>query len=198
MKTNAMRILDTEKIPYSVNTYEDDGEHVLEKGAAVRMAEKLGVDPGMVFKTIVMRTDTKEICVFCQSALSEINLKKARNAAGCKEINPVRPEELLALTGYIRGGCTPIGMKRKFRTFIDEQIILYDEVCISGGQRGVQIKLNPNDLIKVRNFLFIPIGVQPPRIYPVNASNSSGRTGLISLQPAAFLAFFKLISFNAL
>lgn len=149
MKTNAMRILDSAKIEYSVSTYDDDGEHVLEKGAATRMAEKLGVDPGMVFKTIVMRTDTKEICVFCQSAVCEINLKKARNAAGCKEINPVRPEELLALTGYIRGGCTPIGMKRKFRTFIDEQIILYDEVCISGGQRGVQIRLKPNDLIAV-------------------------------------------------
>lgn len=160
MKTNAMRILDTEKIVYTVNTYEDDGEHVLEKGAAVRMAEKLGVDPGMVFKTIVMRTDTKEICVFCQSALSEINLKKARNAAGCKEINPVRPEELLALTGYIRGGCTPIGMKRKFRTFIDEQIILYDEVCISGGQRGVQIKLNPNDLIKVTEATVVDLALE--------------------------------------
>lgn len=148
VKTNAMRILDGLKIAYEVSSYEDDGEHVLEKGAAVRMAEKLGVDPGTVFKTIVMRTETKEICVFCQSALCEINLKKARNAAGCKEINPVKPEELLGLTGYIRGGCTPIGMKRQYRTFIDEQIILYDQVCISGGQRGIQIKLNPQDLIK--------------------------------------------------
>lgn len=143
-----MRILDTAKISYETSSYEDDG-HVLEKGAAVKMAEKLGVDPGMVFKTIVMRTDTKEIVVFCQSAVNEINLKKARNAAGCKEINPVKPEELLGLTGYIRGGCTPIGMKKKFRTFIDEQIILYDQVCISGGQRGVQIKIAPNDLIAV-------------------------------------------------
>lgn len=148
VKTNAMRILDGLNIPYEVSSYDDDGEHVLEKGAAVRMAEKLGVDPGTVFKTIVMRTETKEICVFCQSALCEINLKKARNAAGCKEINPVKPEELLGLTGYIRGGCTPIGMKRQYRTFIDEQIILYDQVCISGGQRGIQIKLNPQDLIK--------------------------------------------------
>lgn len=148
-KTNAMRILDSAKIPYEVNEYEDDGEHVLEKGAAVRMAEKIGADPETVFKTIVMRTETKEICVFCQSAVSEINLKKARQAAGCKEINPVKPDELLGLTGYIRGGCTPIGMKKKFRTFIDESIILYDMVCISGGQRGVQIKLNSKDLIKI-------------------------------------------------
>jgi Cys-tRNA(Pro)/Cys-tRNA(Cys) deacylase len=96
-----------------------------------------------------MRTDSKEICVFCQCASDEINLKKARQIAGCKEINPVRPEELLALTGYIRGGCTPIGMKKKFRTFIDEQINLHEKVCISGGQRGVQIKIAPADLIKV-------------------------------------------------
>ena len=149
MKTNAMRILEGAKIPFEVIEYDDDGEHVLEKGAAVRLAEKLGQDPGAVFKTIVMRTDSKEICVFCQSAVSEINLKKARAAAGCKEIGTVKPEELLALTGYIRGGCSPIGTKRKFRTFIDETIILYDEVCISGGQRGVQIKLKPDDLIKM-------------------------------------------------
>ncbi len=147
-KTNAMRILDGLGISYETAEYEDDGEHELAKGAALRLSEKLGVAPETVFKTIVMRTETKEICVFCQSAESEINLKKARQAVGCKEINPVRPEELLALTGYIRGGCTPIGMKKKFRTFIDETIILHDKVCISGGQRGVQIKIAPNDLIK--------------------------------------------------
>ena len=164
MKTNAMRILDGLKIPYDVSTYEDDGEHELAKGAALRLAEKIGVEPECVFKTIVMRSDTKEIlvfcqnalseinlkkaCVFCQSAVSEINLKKARTIAGCKEISPVKPEELLGLTGYIRGGCSPLGMKRKFRTFIDETVLLCDFVCISGGQRGVQIKLKPDDLIK--------------------------------------------------
>jgi len=149
MKTNAVRILESAGIPFEFTTYEDDGEHVLERGAAVRIAEKLGVDAGSVFKTIVMRTETKEICVFCQSAVNEINLKKARQAVGCKEINPVKPEELLGLTGYIRGGCTPIGMKKKFRTFIDETVILYDQVCISGGQRGTQIKIKPDDLIKI-------------------------------------------------
>ncbi|MCR5437644.1 MAG: Cys-tRNA(Pro) deacylase [Treponema sp.] len=148
-KTNAMRILDGLKIPYDTAEYKDDGEHELAKGAAVLMAQKLGVPVETVFKTIVMRTDSKEICVFCQCASDEINLKKARQIAGCKEINPVRPEELLALTGYIRGGCTPIGMKKKFRTFIDEQINLHEKVCISGGQRGVQIKIAPADLIKV-------------------------------------------------
>ena len=148
-KTNAMRILDGAGIAYEVKEYEDDGEHELARGAAERMAEKIGEEPGCVFKTIVMRTESKEICVFCQSATEEINLKKARTAAGCKEINPVKQEELLALTGYIRGGCTPIGMKKKFRTFIDETALLYDKICISGGQRGVQIKLAPQDLIKI-------------------------------------------------
>lgn len=147
-KTNAMRILDSLKIPYEAKEYDDDGEHELAKGAAVRLAGKLGVDPGCVFKTIVMRTDTKEICVFCQNAESEINLKKARNVAGCQEINPVHPDELLKLTGYIRGGCSPIGMRKKFRTFIDETALLYDRICISGGQRGIQITIAPQDLIK--------------------------------------------------
>ena len=148
MKTNAMRILDGLKIPYETSSYDDDGEHELAKGAALRLAEKIGVQPECVFKTIVMRTENKEICVFCQSAVSEINLKKARNAAGCKEISPVKPEELLGLTGYIRGGCSPLGMKRKFRTFIDETVLLCDFICLSGGQRGIQIKLKPDDLIK--------------------------------------------------
>lgn len=147
-KTNAMRILDGLKISYEVGEYEDDGEHVLEKGAAVRMAQKLGVDPATVYKTIVMRTESKEICVFCQSAENEINLKKARQAAGCKEINPVKPEELLGLTGYIRGGCTPIGMKRKFRTFIDQSIHNHTTVCVSAGVRGMQLKIKPEDLIR--------------------------------------------------
>ena len=148
IKTNAMRILDGLGIPYEVFTYDDDGEHELSRGAANDTAAKLGIDPETVYKTIVMRTDTKEICVFCQSAPHEINLKKARNAAGCKEINPVKPEELMALTGYIRGGCSPLGMKRQFRTFIDEMVQLCDKVHISGGQRGVQIALKPEDLIK--------------------------------------------------
>ena len=75
-----------------------------------QLSEKLGINPECVFKTIVMRTDSKETVVFCQSAVYEINLKKARAACGAKEVHPVKPEELLSLTGYIRGGCSPIGM----------------------------------------------------------------------------------------
>ncbi len=148
-KTNAMRILDSAKIPYETLSYDDDGEHELERGAAEEIAAKLGIDPAACFKTIVMRTESKEVVVFCQSAAHEINLKKARNAAGAKEVTPVKPAELLALTGYIRGGCSPIGMKRKFRTFIDESALSHEKIYISAGVRGQQIVLDPQDLLKI-------------------------------------------------
>lgn len=148
-KTNAMRILDQAKIPYTTEEYDDDGEHVLERGAAERLSEKLGIDPESCFKTIVMRTDSKEVVVFCQNALNEINLKKARTACGAREVTPCKQDELLGLTGYIRGGCSPIGMKRKFRTFIDESVLLQEKVYVSAGVRGQQICLSPNDLIAV-------------------------------------------------
>ena len=147
-KTNAMRILDAAKIPYKTLEYDDDGEHELERGAAGETAKKLGIDPASVFKTIVMRTESKETVVFCQSAEHEINLKKARTAAGAKEVTPVKQDELLALTGYVRGGCSPLGMKRKFRTFIDESALLHDKIHISAGVRGHQIELSPQDLVK--------------------------------------------------
>lgn len=148
-KTNAMRILETANIPFETKEYEDDGEHELSRGAAGNIAAKLGIDPEACFKTIVMRTETKEIVVFCQSAPNEINLKKARNACGAKEVNTVKPEELLQLTGYIRGGCSPIGMRRQYRTFIDETAILFDKIYISAGVRGAQIVIAPDDLVKV-------------------------------------------------
>lgn len=156
-KTNAMRILETAKIPFETEEYDDDGEHELSRGAGERIAEKLGIDPEACFKTIVMRTETKEIVVFCQSAPHEINLKKARNACGAKEVNPVKPEELLQLTGYIRGGCSPIGMRKQYRTFIDETAILYDKVYISAGVRGGQIILNPNDLVKITDATLVDL-----------------------------------------
>lgn len=147
-KTNAMRILDGLKIKYEVLSYDDDGEHELSRGAASNTAAKLGIDPAACFKTIVMRNESKQLFVFCQSAEHEINLKKARNACASKEINPVKPEELLALTGYIRGGCSPIGMKRKFPTFIDESAMLHEYIYVSAGMRGEQLKIAPADLAK--------------------------------------------------
>ncbi len=150
-KTNAMRILDGLKIKYETLSYDDDGEHELSRGAASGIADKLGINPAACFKTIVMRSESRQIFVFCQSAEHEINLKKARNACGAKEINPVKPEELLALTGYIRGGCSPLGMKKKFPTFIDESALSHEKIYISAGMRGEQIVIAPEDLIKACN-----------------------------------------------
>ena len=147
-KTNAMRILESAHIPYETASYDDDGEHELGRGAAEALAKKLGIDPKIVFKTIVMRTETKDLCVFCESAVNEINLKKARTAAGAKEIEPVKPDELLQLTGYVRGGCSPLGMKRKYRTFIDACALDCEKIYISAGVRGEQIVIKPEDLIK--------------------------------------------------
>ena len=143
-----MRILESAHIPYETASYDDDGEHELGRGAAETLAKKLGIDPKLVFKTIVMRTETKELCVFCESAVNEINLKKARTAAGAKEIDPVKPDELLQLTGYVRGGCSPLGMKRKYRTFIDTCALDCEKIYISAGVRGEQIIIKPDDLIK--------------------------------------------------
>lgn len=147
-KTNAMRILDGLKIKYETLSYDDDGEHELSRGAAGQTAAKLGINPAACFKTIVMRSESKQVFVFCQSAEHEINLKKARNACGAKEINPVKPEELLALTGYVRGGCSPLGMKKKFPTFIDESALAHEKIYVSAGMRGEQIKIAPADLVK--------------------------------------------------
>ncbi len=148
-KTNAMRILDGAKISYEVKEYSDDGEHELERGAAEAMAQKLGVSPETVYKTIVMRTDSKETVVFCQSAVHEINLKKARTACGAKEVTPVKQTELLALTGYVRGGCSPVGMKRTYRTFIDSSAMEQEKVYISAGVRGQTLGIAPADLVNV-------------------------------------------------
>jgi Cys-tRNA(Pro)/Cys-tRNA(Cys) deacylase len=150
-KTNAMRILESNHIPYETASHADDGEHIPERGVAERMAKELGIDPSCVFKTIVMRTDSKEICVFCQSAVSEINLKKARTAAKAKEIAPVKPEELIALTGYVRGGCSPLGMKRTYRTFIDSKVLQHEKIYISAGTRSQQIIITPQDLVQITN-----------------------------------------------
>lgn len=150
-KTNAMRILEKLNIPYEVTEYKDDTEHKLGHGAALMTAKKLGANPEQVFKTIVFKSDTKEVLVFCQSALSEINLKKARTIAGVKELAPVKEEELLSLTGYVRGGCSPLGMKKLYRTFIDKSAMLQPLICISAGVRGMQLKLRPLDLVNVLN-----------------------------------------------
>ena len=147
-KTNAMRILDGLRIRYEAISYDDDGEHELSRGAAAGAAAKLGINPAACFKTIVMRSESRQILVFCQSAEHEINLKKARAVSGAKEITPVRPDELLSLTGYVRGGCSPLGMRKKVPTFIDESALAHEKIYVSAGARGEQIALAPEDLVR--------------------------------------------------
>ena len=150
MKTNAMRILESLGISYTVHEYEWDEEHL----DAVYASQKAGLDPERVYKTIVMRNSDRELFVFCLPAKEEISLKKARSLTGSKEIDLVKATELLGLTGYIRGGCSPLGMRRKYPTFIEEMAQLEDTVYVSAGQRGFQLELAPEDLRRAADAVF--------------------------------------------
>ena len=143
-KTNAARLLDAAGISYELIPYEVDPDNL----AADHVAAQLGEPIEMVFKTLVLRGDKNGLFVCVMPGDMEVDLKVAAKISGNKSAAMIHVKELQPETGYIRGGCTPIGMKKKFRTFIDETVILHDQVCISGGQRGVQIKIAPNDLIK--------------------------------------------------
>lgn len=145
-KTNAMRILDQKKIKY--NTYEyphEDG--VCVDGATV--ASLLNEDPNKVFKTIVTIGANKQNYVCVIPVNEEIDLKKAAKAFGVKSLDTIAVKELLPLTGYVRGGCSPIGMKKSFITIIDENAKAFDTIIFSGGKIGCQIEMNPNDLSKI-------------------------------------------------
>lgn len=144
-KTNAARILDKSGIEYSLTEYEVDENDL----SAIHVAAQLGQDVGQVFKTLVLRGDKTGLFVCVIPGAEEVDLKKAAKASGNKSAAMIHVKELLVFTGYIRGGCSPIGMKKKYPTYIDEQCILYDEIYISAGIRGMQIKLAPDDLIKI-------------------------------------------------
>ncbi|MBO8450737.1 MAG: aminoacyl-tRNA deacylase [Spirochaetes bacterium] len=150
-KTNAMRILEKLGVPFSVHAYEENPGHLPGRGLAEAAAEKAGLPPERVFKTVVMRSSSAEILVFCVPAASEVNLKKARAAAGVKDLRPLKPEELPAATGYIRGGCSPVGMKRPYRTFIDGSAAGFGSVFVSAGVCGMQMELAPADLVRAAN-----------------------------------------------
>ncbi len=150
-KTNVSRLLDAAKIPYSMKEYPDD----VVDGASV--AKCLGEDPDCVFKTLVTENQAKEHFVFCVPVNQELDLKKAAKAVGAKSIAMIHQKELLPLTGYIHGGCSPIGMKKKFVTVIDETAILFDEIYVSAGKRGYQVCLNPNSLASYCEAKFIDL-----------------------------------------
>ena len=142
-KTNAMRMLDKAGIDYKVMEYEYD-ENDLDGHHA---AEFFGLPYEEVFKTLVVKGGSGEYLVFCLSVDDEVDLKKAAALAGEKRVEMIHVKDLLNITGYIRGGCSPIGMKKKFKTYIDEMILLLDDICVSAGARGVQLRLKPQDLI---------------------------------------------------
>ena len=141
-KTNVMRILDQKKVPYTPHFYSSEDGHI----DAVSVAEKLGQPVEQVFKTLVTRGAGKGYFVFVIPAAEELDLKAAARAAGEKSIEMIHVSEINAVTGYIRGGCSPIGMKKKFPTYFDETAMLFDEIAVSAGQRGVQLIVNPDAL----------------------------------------------------
>jgi ybaK/ebsC protein len=142
-KTNAARLLDREKIEYTLVPYQVDEEHL----DAIHVAGQLGEDISMVFKTLVLKGDRTGHFVCVIPGDKEVDLKMAAKASGNKSCNLIHMKELLPTTGYIRGGCSPIGMKKQFPTFLHETAILYDTVCVSAGKVGYQIELKPDDLV---------------------------------------------------
>lgn len=140
-KTNAQRLLEQAGIPYGTYEYEVDENNLSGEHAAVQ----IGVPPEQVFKTLV--AGGKEIYVFCIPVREELNLKKAALVTGEKKIEMVHQKDLLGLTGYVRGGCSPVGMKKKYPTFMDETAQLFDTVIVSAGVRGLQMEVEPGALM---------------------------------------------------
>lgn len=144
-KTNAMRMLDEAGILYTVHTYDtQDG-----KLDAVSVAETLNQNPEQVFKTLVTIGNDKNHYVFVVPGNQKLDLKACAKAAGVKSVEMIPQKELLKTTGYIHGGCSPVGMKKLFPTWIDETAQLFDTICVSGGRIGLQVELNPSDLIEL-------------------------------------------------
>lgn len=152
IKTNAMRILDKNKIAYKTNFYECD-----EFIDAVKIADMLDQPYEKTFKTLVTVGKSKEHYVFVIPINEELDLKKAAKSVGEKSIEMTHVKELKDLTGYIRGGCTPVGMKKLFKTVIHESALLHDEIIISGGCIGAQIFIEPNALAKVVRAEFVDV-----------------------------------------
>ena len=145
LKTNVMRMLDQKKIPYTAHSYPHGDEAV----DGLTVAAITGQNPARVFKTLVAQGASKKIYVFAVPVTAELELRKAAKAAGEKSVAMVRVSELLALTGYVRGGCSPIGMKKQYTTFFHSSIEGLDTVFVSAGKIGWQIELAPADLLKL-------------------------------------------------
>lgn len=155
-KTNAARLLDRAKIPYELIPYEVDENNL----AADHVAESLGEDINLVFKTLVLHGEKTGYFVCVIPGNREVDLKKAARAAGAKKADLIPMKELLPLTGYIRGGCSPIGMKKPFPTFIDARAEDKEFIYISAGQRGLQFKINPAELMDFVGASFVDVSTE--------------------------------------
>ena len=152
-KTNAVRLVEQAKIPCKEAIYEFDANDLNGNHAA----NALGFPPEQVYKTLVARGSRTGINVFCIPVCAELDLKKAAKAAGDKDMAMVPVKELLGLTGYIRGGCSPVGMKKKYPIFFEETCQLFDEIAVSAGERGHQMILSPLSLVKLVNGTLLDI-----------------------------------------
>jgi Cys-tRNA(Pro)/Cys-tRNA(Cys) deacylase len=150
-KTNVMRLLDQAKIAYIPHEY--DPEIV----DGIGVAKALNQNPEVVFKSLVCENEKKEHFVFDIPVAQELDLKKAAKAAGSKSMEMIPLKELLPLTGYVHGGCSPIGLKKPFPVYMDETAQLFDSVCISAGKRGFQVELAPADLQKYCSLVFVDL-----------------------------------------
>ena len=149
-KTNAMRLLSAAGISYTVKEYQVDESDL----SAVHAAESLGMPAEQVFKTLVLQCASGSYAVCCIPAACELDLKKAAKAAKEKSIGLIPMKDILPLTGYVRGGCSPVGMKKQFPTFIDETALLFDAISVSTGERGVQVIVSPEELAGFLNAKF--------------------------------------------
>lgn len=142
-KTNAVRILESNNIPFELIEYEFNEDEI----DAVSVAMKINVPSEMVFKTLVAIGDKTGIVVFVIPGNAELNLKKAAKVSGNKSVEMIKAKDILSVTGYIRGGCSPIGMIKKYPTYLEETSQLFDRIFVSAGVRGMQMKLSPYDLL---------------------------------------------------
>ncbi len=152
IKTNAMRILDRMKIPYEHYTYECE-----EFTDGMQIVEKLQLNPDQVYKTLVTQGNTKEYFVFVIPVAAELDMKKAAKAVGQKSVSMIHVKEITQITGYVRGGCTAVGMKKQFVTVIDETARDLEKIVVSGGRIGSQLELSPTDLARAAQAAFAPV-----------------------------------------
>lgn len=147
VKTNALRVLDKSSIPYQLQTYSVDESDL----SGMKVVEKLNVDFKKVYKTLVLQSNDKQYLVCCLPVNCEVDLKKLAKLSKHKKVEMIAMRDLQAITGYIRGGCSPVAMKKQFPTYFQEDILLLDEVYLSAGKRGVQMIVKPQDIISLVN-----------------------------------------------